>query len=112
MEDKEVEKEAIKITYPLAFKRGMLLERKKIILMIREDIKFQESRLKDDFEGDKPTRWRIVGMKSLMERLENFCEDCGEILEEPSPVEETEVCEDCFNKGLNEGRFRPNPDLI
>lgn len=40
------------------------------------------------------------------------CEICGEYFEEPSQVEDREICDECVEKGLKEGRFVVNPDML
>ena len=40
-----------------------------MIKLIEEDIKFQQSRLKQDFEKDKAVEWRIIGMKNLKSEI-------------------------------------------
>ena len=43
-----------------------------IIDFIKQDIKYQETHLCFDFEKDKPIKWRIEGMKSLIKKIELF----------------------------------------
>ena len=42
---------------------------KKILGLIDKDIKFQRTKLTNDFEKDKPIKWRIVGMEELKLRI-------------------------------------------
>ncbi len=47
-----------------------LCESDKIITWINEDIKYQKSKLVNDFEKDKPLKWRITGMEFLKNKIE------------------------------------------
>jgi hypothetical protein len=49
--------------------KDRLDQTKGIIKIINEDIKFQKSQLKKDFEKDKPIQWRITGFESLKQKL-------------------------------------------
>jgi|AntAceMinimDraft_17_1070374.scaffolds.fasta_scaffold28194_5 TRAP-type mannitol/chloroaromatic compound transport system substrate-binding protein len=37
---------------------------------IKKDIKYQKTKLKGDFEKDKPIAWRIIGFKNLLKLIE------------------------------------------
>jgi len=45
---------------------------KEVSNLIDEDIKFQRSKLTNDFEKDKSIKWRIVGMEELKLRIEGI----------------------------------------
>lgn len=45
---------------------GILKEKFEWVKKIREDIEYQEKQLTGDFDRDRPTNWRIIGMKRLL----------------------------------------------
>ena len=58
--------------------RGIVKAKNKIIGLIKQDIAYQETKLKYDFDKDKPIRWRIEGMNSLIKQIELFDFSGGE----------------------------------
>ena len=40
------------------------------------------------------------------------CEICGRYFEENSQIEDREICDECVEKGLKEGIFVVNPDML
>ncbi len=67
MEDKIIYPE---VSFTEEWKEGRRFEREKILKLIDEDIKNQESQLKGDFHRDSSIKWRVCGLKLLKRKLE------------------------------------------
>ena len=51
------------------YQKGVQEERERIIKLIKQDIEFQSSKLKHDFESDKAIEWRLTGMKFMIKKI-------------------------------------------